>query len=88
MDTSATTTGSPLHLEELAKRRRPAAVVQVAPEAEREQQGPELAAPDCPRARTSPALHGVHEADEARQRHAAPGARQGPGRLQQAVKLT
>ena len=88
MDTSATTTGSPLHLEELAKRWCPAAVLQVAPEAEREQQGPELAAPDRSRARTSPALHCVHEADEARQRHAAPGARQGPGRLQQAVKLT
>lgn len=88
MDMTATTTSSPLHLEELAKRRRPAAVLQVAPEAEREQQGPdpELAAPGRPRARAAPALHGVHEADEACQRHAASGARQGPGRLQQAVK--
>jgi hypothetical protein len=78
-------TGSPLHLEELAERRRPAAVVQVAPEAEREQQRPEPAAPARPRARAAPALHGVHEADQARQRHAAAAAaaaaRQGPGRL-------
>lgn len=75
--------GSPLHLEELAERRRPAAVLQLAPEAEREQQRPELAAPARrPRACAAPALHGVHEADEARQRHAATAAaRQGPGRL-------
>jgi hypothetical protein len=89
MDMTTTTTSSPLHLEELAKRRRPAAVLQVAPEAEREQQGPELAAaPGRPRDLAAPALHGVHEADEARQRHAASAARQGPGRLHQAVKLT
>ena len=76
-------TGSPLHLEELAERRRPAAVLQVAPEAEREQKRSEPAAPARPRARAAPALHGVHEADQARQRHAAAAAaaRQGPRRL-------
>lgn len=82
VDIAGIATGSPLHLEELAERRRPAAVLQVTPEAEREQQRPEPAAPSRPRARAAPALHGVHEADQARQRHAATAAaRQGPGRL-------
>lgn len=68
---------SPLHLEELPERRRGAAVLQVAPEAERQQQRPDLAAlARRPRAPAPPAtaLHGVHQADQARQRHPAAGA--------------
>lgn len=78
----------PLHLEELAERRRgAAAVLQVAPEAEREQQRPQLAAPARPLAPApaAPALHGVHQADQGRQRDAAApaSARQRPCRLQE-----
>ena len=78
-------TSPPLHFQELAERRRGAwAVLQMAPEAEREQQRPQLAASARPRATAAaPALHGVHQAYQGRQRHAAAAARQRPCRLQQ-----